>query len=166
MIPQKIVNYLERAGVRYQRHPHPRAITAPQLAEAAHVRGAHVAKTVLLSVDGAPWMAVLPANESVQPARLAEILGARRAHLLAESRFAGFFPDCEPGAEPPFGSLYGLPTVVDPTLSSESTILFRAGAHDEALEMSYDDYVALEHPRIAEFGVPRYPDWRAQPEYP
>ena len=166
MISQGIISYLEEKGVRYDRHPHPRAITAQQLAEAAHVRGQRVAKTVLVSADGEAWMAVLPANESVRPDRLAGILGADRVWLMPEVQFAGLFPDCEPGAEPPFGTLYGLPTVVDQALTHEPRILFRAGSHDEALEMGFSDYVAVEHPRIGEFGSPRHSDWPPQPDYP
>jgi Ala-tRNA(Pro) deacylase len=166
MIPEGIIRYLEKGGVHYGLRPHPRAVTADELAEATHTRGHHVAKTVLVSADGETWMAVLPADESLRPDRLARSLGAERVSLMSESRFAELFADCEPGAEPPFGGLYGLPTVVDRELTNERTIVLRAGAHDEALEMSFSDYVALEHPRIADFGEARFPDWSDPPTYP
>jgi Ala-tRNA(Pro) deacylase len=163
MIPQRIVAYLDEKGADYQRRPHQRATTAQQLARAAHVPGQRVAKTVLVSVDGTPWMAVLPADESVRTDQLAEILGAHQVWLMSEFEFASMFPDCEVGAEPPFGALYGLPTVVDERLAREPRILVRAGSHDEALEMSNTAYLGLEHPRIAEFGVARYSEWMAYP---
>ncbi len=166
MIPEGIISYLQKGGVRYQRHPHPRAVTAQELAEAVHVQGQHVAKTVLVSADGETWIAVLPANESLRPDRLATSLGADRVWLISESQFAEMFTDCEPGAEPPFGGLSGLPTVVDRELTNERTIVVRAGAHDEALEMRFSDYVAMEHPRIADFGDVRHPDWTRPPSYP
>jgi Ala-tRNA(Pro) deacylase len=166
MIPEGIISYLEKGGVHYGRHPHARAVTAQELAEVTHEQGHHVAKTVLVSVDGEPWMAVLPADESLRPDRLARSLGAERVSLMPELRFAELFPDCEAGAEPPFGGLYGLPTVVDRDLTYQRNILLRAGSHDEALEMSFSDYAALEHPRIADFGEMRHPLWTAPPSYP
>lgn len=166
MIPEGIISYLEKGGVRYGSHPHPRAITAHELAEAVHEQGHHVAKTVLVSADGETWMAVLPADESLRPDRLAKSLGAERVSLMSESQFADLFPDCEPGAEPPFGRLYGLPTVVELDLTYQRSILLRAGSHEEALEMSFKDYAALEHPRIADFGELRHPSWTAPPSYP
>lgn len=166
MIPEGIIRYLEEEGVRYGRHPHPRAVTARALAEVTHTGGHHVAKTVLVLADGEIWMAVLPADEALRPDRLAKSLAAEQVCLMSETQFAELFADCEPGAEPPFGRLYGLPTVVERELTKERTILLRGGAHDEALEMSSSDYMTLEHPRIADFGEVRHPDWSSPPSYP
>jgi Ala-tRNA(Pro) deacylase len=61
------------------------------------------------------------------------------------------FPDCEPGAMPPFGSLYHLPTVVDESLAKDDVIVFEGQDHEQAIRMTYRDYATLEHPRLGRF---------------
>lgn len=166
MIPARIIEYLESRGVSYRKVPHRRAVSAQDLAHTVHVPGQHVAKTVMVMADGQPWIAVLPASEAIQTWRLGEALGADQVWMMSEVEFARLFPDCEMGAEPPFGTLYGLPVVVDRRLADSQTILFRAGSHEEAIEMSYDDFISLEHPRVDEFGTAIHPSWRTEELFP
>src|SRR5439155_398310 len=96
----------------------------------------------------------LPPAEIVDPVRLASALGADRVRILHESEFLDLFKDCEVGAEPPFGALYGLPVVMDRSLAqAPGPLVFRAGSHEEALEMKPEDFVRLEKPRLADFAV-------------
>ena len=153
MIPERIVDYLEEHGFPYERHLHRRAYTAQELAAAMHVTGRHVAKTVMVGVGDRIWMAVLPATEVVDPERLEALLRARFVRLLPESEFAHLFPDCEPGAEPPFGGLFGLPVIVDSDLAEADRIVFAGGTHEEAIEMRYEDFAELEErPMVGRFG--------------
>lgn len=131
---------------------HARKVGAQQVAAAMHLTGYGVGKVVVLEVDGAPWLAVLSAPRRVDPVRLARLLGARQARLMAEHEFAPLFPDCEPGAEPPLGSLYGLRVAVDAELLGTPRLVFCAGSHLETLELRTADFVALEHPRVGRFG--------------
>lgn len=154
MIPERIVQYLKEVGIPFTRRWHAKAVTAQELAASLHVTGYRVAKSVLLDVDGERWIAVLPAPERVDTERLAEALDARHIRLLDEAEFDGLFPDCELGAEPPFGRLYGMPVVVDTSLAGEDRIVFRAGSHEETIELSYADFARLEQPKVANFGMP------------
>jgi Ala-tRNA(Pro) deacylase len=154
MIPERIVQYLREVRIPFTRRWHAKAVTAQELAASLHVTGFRVAKSVLLDVDGQRWIAVLPAPERVDTERLAEALDARHVRLLDEPEFDGLFPECELGAEPPFGRLYGLPVVVDTSLAGEDWIIFRAGSHEETIAMAYEDFARLEQPKIANFGVP------------
>jgi prolyl-tRNA editing enzyme YbaK/EbsC (Cys-tRNA(Pro) deacylase) len=47
------------------------------------------------------------------------------------------FPECEPGAIPPFGALYGQSVFADVAPASEPQIVFNAGAHTEAIAMRW-----------------------------
>ncbi|MGA7096002.1 MAG: YbaK/EbsC family protein, partial [Acidimicrobiia bacterium] len=58
-------------------------------------------------------------------------------------------PDCEKGAEPPFGAIYELPMVVDEGLENEQ-ITFNAGSHDEAITIARTDYMELTKARVAD----------------
>ena len=157
MIPTSIIEYLQRNEVPFKRRPHAQAVSAQELAASLHVSGYSVAKSVIVDADGEKWIAVLPASETVNLARLAEVLKARKVRLCGESEFAQIFPDCEIGAEPPFGGLYAIPVVVDSRLADATWIILRAGSHQESLEMAYSDFVSLEKPRVGSFGI--LPGW-------
>jgi Ala-tRNA(Pro) deacylase len=151
MVPIEIVRHLESSRVPFAVRHHPRAVTAQELAASVHVSGYRVAKSVLVDADGATVMAVLPAADIVDTDRLALALGVKEVRLMREFEFAGLFGDCEIGAEPPLGSLYGIPVVVDRSLARSMPLIFRAGSHEEALEIRYEDFAQLEHPRLADF---------------
>jgi Ala-tRNA(Pro) deacylase len=73
--------------------------------------------------------------------------------LAGEEEFKSLFPDCSPGAEPPFGNLYKLEVYVDQSLLEEDRIYFNAGTHFETVGMNVQDYARLVKPKVAEFAV-------------
>jgi Ala-tRNA(Pro) deacylase len=152
MIPNEIVQYLQEHHVPFTRHWHPRAVSAQRLAAAVHVSGYKVAKSVIVDVDGKLAIAVLPATEMLDEELSTKALNAREVKLAEEESFRDLFGDCELGAEPPFGRLYGLPVIVDSRLPHEGTIIFRAGSHEETLEMHWVDFASLENPIVAPIG--------------
>lgn len=142
MAAERVRTFLDEQGVDYEADVHPRAVDAQHLAEAEHVSGWMVAKPVMLEADGELVMAVIPAPAMVDLDLAGEYLGAE-ARLADEATFAPRFPDCESGAEPPFGSLYGVRTIVDPILRRDERLTFRAGTHDTALRVRTEDYLAV-----------------------
>lgn len=168
MIPQRIVDYLGKHSIPFERMAHRRAVTAQELAATVHVPGRRVAKAVLVMAGDRVWIAVVPATENVDVERVATVLGVRPVRLLAEAEFEGLFPDCEPGAEPPFGGLYGLPVVIDSTLSECERMIVRAGSHEEAIAIAFDDFYLLERdPAVGPIGrePPNAPSlWNDWPE--
>ena len=63
---------------------------------------------------------------------------AEDVRLVPEAEFKHIFPDCEPGAMPPFGNLYDLSVLVSPDLAEETEIAFNAGTHTEIIRMMFD----------------------------
>ena len=155
MVPRSITRYLESHDVAFRTRRHPRAVTAQELAHALHVTGERVAKSVIIDVDGERWIAVLPATEVLDTLRVSEALGVHTVLLVDEEEFEDAFPDCELGAEPPFGRLYGMRVIADTNLAAQGLVWFRAGSHEEALEMIWEDFVDLERPVIAPIGQRR-----------
>ena len=78
-------------------------------------------------------------------------LGADHIQLADEEGLARLFGDCALGAEPPFGDLYGLETLMDETLEDDPYIVFQAGTHELAIQMDLDDYKKLAKPRVFRF---------------
>jgi Ala-tRNA(Pro) deacylase len=54
---------------------------------------------------------------------------------------------------PPFGSHYGLDTIVDERLAEEEEIIIESNTHDEALRLRFEDFRRVENPLIADFAV-------------
>lgn len=143
---RKLTELLDRNHVHYTVIKHVPAYTAPKTAESAHVAGREFAKAVVLKIDGRLAMAVLPATESVHTQSLRKAVGARDVAIAAEGEFETRFPDCQVGAMPPFGNLFGMETFVSPQLAQDEQICFNAGTHDELIRMSYTDFARLAQP--------------------
>lgn len=148
MPAKKIKDFLESHNVKFSTINHSPAYTSQETAEASHISGKHLAKTVIIKVNGKLAMAVLPGNEHVNFAVLREVTGAAKVDLAAESEFKDKFPECELGAMPPFGNLYGLPVYVSSHLGNYDRIIFNAGSHSELIQMSYLDFEKLVKPNI------------------
>ncbi len=150
---QKLKAVLDENKIRYVTIIHSRAFTAQQIAAAAHVRGKELAKTVMVKADGKMAMAVLPASHRIDFEALKEVTGARELRLATEDEFKGLFPDCEPGAMPPFGNLWGMEVYLAAKLSEDREITFNAGSHTELMRLSYEAFERLVHPKVLEFAV-------------
>lgn len=132
--------------VQYTIHRHPAAYTAQTVAAAEHVTGYQVAKVVMAVADGRLVMLVLPAPHRVDVAKVQSALGVGQVRLAREEEFATVFPDCEPGAMPPFGHLYGVPVYVDESLARNPVIVFNAGTHQETMTIAYRDFERIARP--------------------
>jgi Ala-tRNA(Pro) deacylase len=147
----KLKEFLNSRGIKYVSLQHYPAYTAPEIAASAHVSGRDFAKTVIVKIGGAMAMVVLPANRKLVLADLHELLESDRIRLASEEEFKGAFPDCEIGAMPPFGNLYGMPVYVAASLAAEPEIAFNAGTHTDVIKMAYEDFAQLVNPQTIEF---------------
>jgi Ala-tRNA(Pro) deacylase len=144
----KLREFLDANGVKYVTIQHSIAYTAQEVAASAHVRGKDMAKTVVVRLDGSLAMAVVPAAQKVDIRRLKEAAGAKVAEIAAEQDFRGAFPECDLGAMPPFGNLYGVTVYVDPRLAEDDEIAFNACSHTELVRLSYKDFERLVKPKV------------------
>src|SRR5882724_9679030 len=105
---RKLKEFLDRERVKYVSIVHSTAYTAQEVAASAHITGKELAKTVIVELDGKMAMAVLPANRKIVLQDLREVTGSGEVKFASEDEFKKRFPDCETGAMPPFGNLYGM----------------------------------------------------------
>ena len=94
-------------------------------------------------------MMVLPANRVVDFQEVRLTLGLSHARLATEDELNRLFPDCELGAMPPMGNLYGMPVYADESLAEQEEITFNAGTHRELVRMAWTDLVQLVDPKTA-----------------
>lgn len=154
-ISPSVEKFLGNQHVAYSVLRHRPAYTAQEEAAQAHVPGGQWAKSVACLADERPILAVVPASSVVDFDRLCEIAGAKAIRLASEREFERWYPDCELGAMPPLGPLYGQAVFVDEALAAGVEIVFDAGSHSDAVRMTYDDFARVVHPFVGDFGRPR-----------
>ncbi|MBP1684673.1 MAG: YbaK/prolyl-tRNA synthetase associated region [Deltaproteobacteria bacterium] len=144
----KLRDYLDRSAVGYEVISHRQAFTAQEVAQAEHISGKELAKVVMLRSGKHFSMVVLPAPLRVDLDKAKAAMQMPDLVLATEDEFAGLFPQCEPGAMPPFGNLYDLPVYVDESLTKDESIVFNAGNHTQTVRMQYADFARLVQPTI------------------
>ncbi len=150
---QKLKEFLDQNKVKYVTITHSRAYTAQEIAANAHITGKNVAKTVMVKLGGKMAMAVLPAAYQLDFNLMREAAGGANVELANESEFKSMFPDCETGAMPPFGNLYGMDVFVAESLTKADEIAFSAGSHTELIRLSFADYERLVKPVVAKLSA-------------
>jgi Ala-tRNA(Pro) deacylase len=151
MAVSQLVEYLDSHGVKYITITHSQAFTAPEIAAAAHIKGKELAKTVMVRINGALAMAVLPASKRIDFDRLENAIGHGKISLATEHDFRGLFLDCKVGAMPPFGNLYGIDVFVAAVLAEYEEIAFNACCHTKLIRMAYRDFERLVQPKVIAF---------------
>ncbi len=149
-VSPRLRELLDQHGARYEVLTHSPAHTAQEAAQSKHLSGRDIAKVVVIRRGGAFSLAVLPVQSRVDLKRLGAVLG-EEISLASEPEVAAAFPDCEPGAMPPFGILEGLKTYLDESLTHDRQIVFNAGSHVEAIQMPFEDYRRVAAPVVLWF---------------
>jgi Ala-tRNA(Pro) deacylase len=148
---KKLKEFLDTEGIKYVNIIHSPAYTAQEVAASAHVPGRAFAKTVIVELDGKMAMAVLPANRKIVLQDLREVTGSDEVKFASEEAFRERFPDCEPGAMPPFGNLYGMDVYLAQALADNHELAFNAGSHTEVMKVAMADFERLVRPRVMSF---------------
>jgi len=150
-----LTEYLDKHSVKYIVISHSPAYTAQGIAALSHIPGKELAKTVVVKLDGQLTMAVLPASFRVDVGLLKKATNAKRVELASETEFKGRFPECETGAMPPFGNLYGIDVIADESLAKDKEIAFNACSHRELIRLAWEDFERLAKPKITRIAAMR-----------
>jgi Ala-tRNA(Pro) deacylase len=145
----RLRDVLGRAGARFEVITHPEVYTAQERAAASQLTGRRLAKVVVVREGDWFGLAVVPATAALDIDGLRALTGRPQLTLAREKDFAPLFPDCEPGAMPPFGQLYGMSAFLDTSLADEPELVFEGGTHREEIRMPMQEYLRVERPAIA-----------------
>lgn len=143
----KITAALDAHGCKYQTQHHDPTYTSEQ---ASQIRGVSLhagAKALVVRGDktGKFYLFVIPADLKLDGPVVRALIGERISFAQDPEAVTG----CVPGSVPPFGSLLGLQTYVDPRLADNDTIHFNAGSLTDSVSMPYASYIQIEKPIIA-----------------
>jgi Ala-tRNA(Pro) deacylase len=144
----RLRQFLDSYNIKYVIISHSVAYTAEAIAALTHIPGKEVAKTVIVKINDTLAMAVVSASQHVDLELLKAATKAQAVQLAAEHEFRGRFPDCETGAMPPFGNLYGMKVFADETLSRDKDIVFNAGSHRELVRLAWEDFERMVEPEL------------------
>jgi len=151
MPSQKLISFLDQNKVKYITIKHSAAFTAQEIAAVSHIPGKILAKTVMIKIGGKFAMAVLPASHKISFSNLKQVLSTEAVRLAYEQEFVDLFPDCEVGAMPPFGNIYGMDVYVAQSLAEDEEIAFNSCTHSELIKMQYKDFQELVKPKVLKF---------------
>ena len=133
---KSLMTWLDSAGVDYELHEHDRSLTATATARAEGVDPRTFEKVVWVrSADGGDALVVLDANDHLDLGKAKEVLRSGSVKLVTEDELVKLAPDCDQGAMPAVGSLFGLPTYADLHVCDSAEVSFNAGSHTVAVRV-------------------------------
>ncbi|MCZ6775176.1 MAG: YbaK/EbsC family protein [Ignavibacteria bacterium] len=153
MILRKLREFLDSNNIKFVVISHSQAFRAQEVAASAHIPGKELAKTVMAKIDGKMTMVVLPASYKIDFSLFKEVTGATNVELASEEEFKDLFPECDVGAMPPFGNLFGMEVLAAEALAEDDEIAFNAGTHKELVKMAYKDFEKLVRPKVMKFSA-------------
>jgi len=131
--------YLDDSGIEYEVLPHTYTTTSMNTALASRISGNNLAKSVILGDEYGYLMAIVPATHHIEIGRLSNQLN-RRLGLATEQELEDLFTDCDMGAIPPVGNLYGMNVIVDDALMDCNDVYFEAGDHTDLIHISGNNF--------------------------
>jgi Ala-tRNA(Pro) deacylase len=149
----RVPDFLAENQVHFEKVLLPPAFSAARRAKHLHLSGRQVAKCILLAAPRGPLLAVLPATHHIDLDLLSRQLD-QPVRLAEKEEVARVFLDCEWGVALPFGTRYGLQTLLDESLHPEDTIAFEGNTHAEAFKLRCSDFERLEKPSRLRFAKP------------
>ncbi|HYK87397.1 MAG TPA: YbaK/EbsC family protein [Acidobacteriota bacterium] len=151
---ERLLEYLDTNHVEYLHTTHETAYKASEVACAEHMPPCSFAKSVVFHTDLGFGMAVLPADCLLNLNDLRAALSTSHARLATEEELERLFPECEVGAMPPVGGLFGLTVHLESGMAADATIAFNAGTHRDVIHMRFQDYEALVKPAFIPIAKP------------
>ncbi len=154
-ISTKLRNYLDDNNVKYITITHSKAYTAQEIAAAIHCPGKELAKSIMVKVNDQFVMIVLSASEKIDFDLLKKLFNQETVELATESEFKSLFPECEIGAMPVFGNIYGVDVYATENIAKDEEIFFNAGSHTIAIKLDTKYFLELVQPQIVKVALTR-----------
>jgi len=152
----RCITFLSQNNIPFRTYSHKAVKTSKEAAEERGVPLDSGAKALLVKYATKETalkfaLLVMSAGRKVNWKDVKNLLGSKNvvfATLDEVKSVAG----CIPGAVPPFGSVFGVPTLLDPSLQAQGdTINFNCGLRSHTVTMKTQDYVEAEKPKISPF---------------
>ena len=141
-IAYRVQDYIAEHDVPWDPVSHDASQSSMETARLAHVPPDRLAKAVVLEDDDGYVLAVIGAHRRLNVTEFADTL-ARDLRLASERVLRTLFSDCLPGAVPPVGEAYGIPTMWAEELGEQPDVYFEGGDHRTLVHMRGVDFGEL-----------------------
>ena len=145
---ERIEEKLNTAGIEFNVMHHEPVFTSEQAAAIRGVSLSSGAKALVVKAGDKFIMLVVPADRKLDSKKARTSLGVKAIRFATADEVLEL-TSLKPGSIPPFGSLFNLPTYVDPALAENPEINFNAGDHAISIRMSHEAFIKAETPAVA-----------------
>ena len=151
----KCLENLRSKGIDFKHSSHKPVRTSEEAAKERGISLGSGAKAMLTKYTAGGQdnfcLLVMSASKKISWKEVKAYLGSKNA-TFAKVEEVNKLTGCIPGAVPPFGSLFGVQTIVDPSLEAQGEVInFNCGLRSQSLSMSTKDYLKVENPKILSF---------------
>lgn len=150
-IEEKILAFLNAAGVGYEVREHPPVYTCPKMAEYLGADENLIAKSMMLRKNsGEYFLVVLPGKMKIDFESLAKVvkcLSVSLAPMDEAEKIAG----CPVGCVHPFGNLMNVDTYFDEKMLQNEYVYFNSGSHTKSVRIKTRELTRLIEPTVAGF---------------
>jgi Ala-tRNA(Pro) deacylase len=146
---ERLQQKLNEAKIPFAVSHHEPVFTSEQAAAVRGVELSSGAKALVVKAGERFVMLVVPADRKMDSKKTRASLGVKSTRFATKEEVLEL-TTLIPGSIPPFGSLFGLPTYVDPALGLNASINFNAGDHSISIQMTFADYLQAENPTSVE----------------
>ena len=158
---QSLMTWLGAEGIEHEVHEHGRSFTASATARAEGVDPRTFEKVIWVrSAEDGDALMVVDSEDHLDLKKAREVLKSGRVKLVPEDEIEQLAPDCDPGAMPAVGKLFGLSTYADFAVRDDPEISFNAGSHTFAVRV---DRVAWEKALGVVYADLAVATWREPP---
>ena len=145
----RLTEFLAARQADYRVIAHARGVA--DHAGSAPVSGWSVAKAVIVKERDGFAMAVIPAMAALDLDRLRRVIGHDGLRPATAEEVRDLAPACAPGAIPPFGALFRVPTFVDRTLLLVREISMPAADLATSIRMTSAEFARVAAARVGDF---------------
>jgi Ala-tRNA(Pro) deacylase len=137
-----IETHLGRSGIDFNLVPHPHSSNSLQAARLAHIPPKQVAKAVMTHDGDFYRLCLIPSTNRLVLSWLNDHMHGHY-HLVMEQELASLFADCDVGAVPALGQVYGFPVIWDSAFSTMDEIFFESGDHETFIKVGKGAFMQL-----------------------
>jgi Ala-tRNA(Pro) deacylase len=142
-IPKRIIQFLNKAKVKYEIIKHRTVYTAFDKAATLKIPQKMTGKTLLVKMDGKPAVVLLPANKNLDKQKFKKIAKVKEVDFIKEAWMKKNIKGIKVGAIPPFGSLWKFATFTDNGLMKNPKIVLNSGDYNFSIKLNPSHYKKL-----------------------
>jgi len=152
MTPKRILNYLEKNGIKYKIVEHRPVYTALDKSATLHLPPSQVVKTALIKISNQFFLVLVPAHRNIDFKKIENFLTKelkkhplkntrkKKISFVSERWMRGHLKGIKLGNIPPFGSFWKYFVLLDKSLLREKKLIVNGGDYRFSLELSQNDF--------------------------